>query len=168
MKQQWARLESRLKTHKPSLLADLHPPASDTDIQDLERALGVALPKAFIECLQVHNGQRGQADWLFSGSEFLSSRRILDAWAIWKDLLDGGDFDGADAQGEAGIRSVWWSLKWIPFAYNGLGDYLCLDLDPDSRGKVGQIISVWHDDGGREKVSDSFSLWFTAFVDNSV
>ena len=168
MKMQWERLEAWLKTNNSALLADLNPPASDADLQALEQQLAVKLPEDFVECLKVHNGQSGRADWLFSGSEFLSSQRILDEWAIWKDLLDGGDFDGAEAEPGAGIQPVWWSPKWIPFTYNGAGDHLCLDLDPASGGRAGQVIALWHDDGARKKTADSFAQWFAEFVDKTV
>ncbi len=168
MKQQWQRLEAWLKTHNPALLADLKPPASDADIQELEQKLGVKLPEDFVECLKVHDGQRGGGEWLFSGSEFLSSKRILEEWAIWKDLLDGGDFDGVEAEPGKGIKPVWWSPKWIPFTYNGAGDHLCLDLDPTSQGCSGQVITLWHDDGARKKKADSFTQWFAEFVDKTV
>ena len=168
MKQQWERLEAWLKANNPALLADLNPPASDAKIQTLEQTLGVTLPVDFVECLRVHDGQRGGVEWLFPSAEFLSSERILDEWAIWKDLLDGGDFDGAKARPGAGIQPAWWSPKWIPFTYNGAGDHLCLDLDPACGGRVGQIITLWHDDGARNKKADSFFQWFTEFVDLTV
>ncbi len=168
MKQQWERLEAWLKANNPALLADLNHPATDAEIRELEQKLGVTLPADFVACLKVHNGQKGGADWLFSGSEFLSSRRILDEWVIWKDLLDGGDFDGAEAESGAGIQPVWWSPKWIPFTYNGAGDQLCLDLDPATGGRSGQVITLWHDDGARKKKADSFAQWFAEFVDKTV
>lgn len=149
-------------------MADLNPPASDTDIQEIEHKIGAKLPTDFAECLKVHNGQKGDSDWLFSGLEFMSSRRILDEWAIWKSLLDDGDFDDAKAEPSVGIKPVWWSSKWIPFTYNGAGDHLCLDLDPASGGQVGQIITLWHDDGTRKKKSDSFTQWFADFIDKTM
>ncbi len=168
MKQQWGRLEAWLKIYNPVLLADLNAPATDAQIKALEQRLDVKLPEDFIECLKLHDGQRGEADWLFSGSEFLSSQRILEEWAIWKDLLDGGDFFGAKTEPEAGIKAVWWSPKWIPFTYNGAGDHLCLDLDPASQGRSGQVITLWHDDGSRKKKANSFAQWFADFVDKTV
>lgn len=168
MKKHWEILEAWLKANNPALLADLNPPASDVDIQNLEQHLGVKLPTDFVECLKVHDGQRGAASWLFQDSEFLSSQRILDEWAIWKDLLNGGDLDGAEAEPGAGIQPVWWNPKWIPFTYNGAGDHLCLDLDPASGGRAGQIITLWHDDGARKKKADSFARWFSEFVDKTV
>lgn len=168
MTNHWERLEAWLKANNPALLADLNPPASDFDIQNLERQLGVKLPTDFVECLKVHDGQRGAAGWLFQDAEFLSSQRILDEWAIWKGLLDGGDLDHTKAEPEAGIQSAWWNPKWIPFTYNGAGDHLCLDLDPASGGRAGQIITLWHDDGARKKKGDSFARWFSEFVDKTV
>lgn len=168
MKKHWEILETWLKANNPALLADLNPPASDANIQSLEQQLGVKLPADFVECLKVHDGQRGAASWLFQDSEFLSSQRILDEWAIWKDLLDGGDFDGAKAEPGAGIQPVWWSPKWLPFTYNGAGDHLCLDLEPASGGRTGQIITLWHDDGARKKKADSFAQWFSEFVQKTV
>ncbi|MDC7698316.1 SMI1/KNR4 family protein [Vogesella indigofera] len=168
MKQQWDRLQAYLKTNKPELLADLAPPATDAELYALEHGLGVTLPADFVECLKIHNGQKGESEWLFSGSEFLSSQRIMDEWTTWKELLDGGDFDGAEAEPGAGIQPVWWSQKWIPFTYNGAGDHLCLDLDPASGGRTGQVITLWHDDGARKKKAESFAQWFAEFVDKTV
>ena len=167
MKQQWARLEAYLKANKPALLADLVPPATDVELYELEHKLGVTLPADFVECLKIHNGQNGESEWLFSGSEFLSSRRILDEWSIWNSLLQNGDFVGAEPEAGFGIQPVWWSPKWIPFTYDGAGNHLCLDLDPISGGRVGQVITLWHDDGARKKKADSFALWFAEFVDKT-
>lgn len=167
MKPQWERLEAWLKSHGPALLVDLNPPASDGDIRELEQALGVQLPADFVACLQVHDGQRGGAEGLFAGQEFLSCRRILSEWAIWKDLLDSGDFDGAQAEPGAGVQPVWWHPRWIPFTYNGAGDHLCLDLEPADGGQPGQVITLWHDDGARQKKADSFAQWFAAFVEQT-
>lgn len=167
MHQQWESLESWLKANDPELLADLNPPATDSEIHGLEGKLGVTLPEDFVECLKVHNGQQGKAGWLYSGTEFLSTHRILAEWMIWKELLDGGNFVGAEAEPEAGIKPVWWSPAWIPFTYNGSGDPLCIDLDPAEQGQIGQVISLWHDDGARKKKADSFTQWFSAFVDRT-
>lgn len=168
MKQQWQRLEAWLKINNSELLDDLNPPASDTNINTLELKLGVKLPTEFIEHLKVHDGQKGKSEWLFPNGKFLSSKRILDEWMIWNDLLDDGDFEGTKAESGAGIQPVWWTPKWIPFTYNGAGDHLCLDLDPDDGGRFGQIITVWHDDGARNKKADSFNQWFTNFVQKTV
>ena len=168
MKQSWEKLEAYLKAKNIALLEDLLPPATNIEIHELECKLGVALPTDFVDCLKIHNGQKGESEWLFSGSEFLSSQRIIEEWTIWKNLLDGGDFYGNEIKPAIGIKPVWWSPKWIPFTYNGGGDHLCLDLDPASQGRRGQVITLWHDDGARKKKADSFAQWFSYFVDSAV
>lgn len=165
MKQLWEKLEAILQDTDPDLLADLAPPVTDEEIAKLEQALGMNLPADFVACLKIHNGQHGNSHGLFDESEFLSTSRILQEWRIWKELLDGGDFEGSESNPHSGIRPVWWSSAWIPFTYNGAGDHLCLDLDPTESGIPGQIITLWHDDGERAKQADSFLLWFTKYVE---
>lgn len=163
MKEKWKKLEDWLKVSNPMLLADLNPAATDDDIRILEEKIGVQLPTDFVECLKIHNGQKGSADGLFSGMEFLSSQRILDEWKIWKNLMDRGHFEHFEAKSEIEIQNTWWNPRWIPFTSNGAGDHLCLDLAPTDRGQLGQIITVWHDDGYRKKNANSFAHWFMEF-----
>ena len=93
MQQLWQRLETQLKNTHPLILEDLAPPATDSEILDLESKLGVKLPDDFIAFLKIHNGQRGKTDGLFDGSEFLSTSRILQEWTSLKSVLDSGIFD---------------------------------------------------------------------------
>lgn len=165
MKQAWKKLEAILYNTDPDLLADLAPPALHEEISNLERALGVSLPADFVACLKIHNGQQGVSQGLFEDYEFLSTSRILQEWSIWKELLDSGDFKGMKSFPQVGIRSDWWNPAWIPFAYNGAGDHFCLDLAPTGAGISGQIITLWHDDGTREKQADSFAQWFMKHIE---
>lgn len=165
MKQAWEKLEAILYKTDPGLLADLAPPASNEEISNLERALGVSLPADFVACMEIHNGQHGMSHGLFDDHEFLSTSRILQEWSIWKGLLDSGDFEGTKSFPQSGIRSEWWNPAWIPFTYNGAGDHFCLDLAPTDAGISGQIITLWHDDGAREKQAGSFAQWFAQYIE---
>lgn len=46
------------------------------------------------------------------------------------------------------IRQVAWSPGWLPVAQIGNGDLWLLDLDPGPAGRVGQIISRFHESEG--------------------
>jgi cell wall assembly regulator SMI1 len=164
MKEIWEQFESWLTVHWPEGLADLNPPATDQEIEELERGLGVHLPFDFVACLKVHNGQGNMAGGLFDNSEFLSTREILSQWKVWKDLLDSGDFKGIYSEPSAGVRNDWWNPKWIPVTHNGGGDHYCIDLDPTSEGRSGQVITMWHDMGNREVQANSFLLWLDQYV----
>jgi cell wall assembly regulator SMI1 len=41
---------------------------------------------------------------------------------------------------------------------------LCIDLDPAEGGHVGQVITMWHDEPGREWIAGSFQEWLSLFV----
>ncbi|WP_227746489.1 SMI1/KNR4 family protein [Bordetella bronchiseptica] len=163
MTAQWIAFEACLRGTAPALLADLNPPATEKTLRSLQQRLGVDLPEDFLDCLRGHDGQQGHADPLFGDYEFLSSDRILDAWEFWRKQSEGSDFNDDDVEPAAGVRANWWNTKWIPFAANGSGDYLCLDLAPAEGGVAGQIISVWHDDGARKVRGPSFSVWLRGF-----
>ena len=81
-----------------------------------------------------------------------------------KRLLEQGEFEDRDSDPECGIKTGWWRLGWVPFVSNGRGDHLCLDLDPDADGKVGQVIEVSHDVQERCLVSSTFSEWLATEV----
>lgn len=164
MKELWEQVEQYLKAHQPEALKSLAPPATDNEITNLEKELGVTLPKDFVECLKIHNGQLDDAMAFFAGLEFLSTERILAEWKVWKELSDGSDFDDLIAEPQNGIKACWWNPLWIPFTYNGSGDNICLDLDPDIDGTIGQVITLWHDSSERECKAVSFTEWFTNMV----
>lgn len=164
MKELWKQLEQYLKEYQPEVLKTLAPPATDEDILNLEKELNIILPKDFSEFLKIHNGQRNDAIAFFAGLELLSTDRILAEWKVWKELLDAGDFDDLIAQPQNGIKSSWWNPLWIPFTYNGSGDSICLDLDPDITGTAGQVITLWHDSSEREYKAISFTEWFSKMI----
>ncbi len=161
----WTRVEKWLEAHAPKIRADLQPPATDKDIQSAEAALSVKFPKDMIDFYRVHNGQIGMAPPLAAEWEFLSLEDAIGQWRIQKELLDNGTFRGAEARASGPVRALWWSEKWIPFAYNGAGDLTCVDLDPPSDGKVGQVIVYWHDRELRERLASGIKEWLTELAD---
>ncbi|WP_391557905.1 SMI1/KNR4 family protein [Robertmurraya sp.] len=164
MKLLWERMESWIKDHAPDVLEDLNPGASESEITELETALGVTLPEDLKESLRIHNGQSGDSQWLVAGWELLSTQRILDEWNVWKELNDKESFKEWDVEPQEGVANVWWQPAWIPLTYNGCGDHHCLDLAPTNKGKNGQIISMWHDSEEREVLAKNYRQWFEHLV----
>ncbi|KIA79232.1 molybdenum cofactor biosynthesis protein MoeA [Chromobacterium piscinae] len=163
MDELWRQFEAWLAEHWPDGLASLNPPASDAQIAELVRQLGVTLPADYVACLKIHDGQSG-GDFLFDGMAFLSCEEVYRQWRVWKELLDDGVFAGETSEPEAGIKNDWWNPRWIPFTHNGGGDHLCLDLDPAESGTLGQVITMWHETGDRERVTAGFEAYFADFV----
>ncbi|MEL6134026.1 MAG: SMI1/KNR4 family protein [Bacteroidota bacterium] len=160
----WKRLEEWLATHAVHLVQALHPPASQEEIEKVERTINAQLPTAYVDFLSVHNGQKRSAEYILDTEELLSTERIIEEWSIWRELLHGGDFAGIQSEPENGIKCDWWNLKWIPITYDGAGNHYCMDLDPAEGGHVGQIIRMWHDAPERELMAPSFEEWISTYV----
>lgn len=162
----WSTLERALEARSPDVLADLNKPASDADIQDLETRLQLSLPADFLACYRIHNGQRSRARSFFQGFEWLSLRHIGLDWSAWEGLRKSGDFDGNPSRPDSQIREGWWRSGWVPFATDGGGTHLCIDLDPAASGSKGQVIKVFNDMPHRQYVAADFGSWLALQVES--
>ena len=160
-----SRLRTALETLKPGLSSCLRPGLDEAGLASLETSLGVRLPDDVREFYTLVDGQLPDGPGLWDGTELLNSDRIVKEWTIWKNLLDGGEFEESRCEPAAGIKDDWWSAKWIPLTYNGSGDHHSLDLDPAAGGRHGQIIMMWHDDPTRPLLARSFRAWLEEYCD---
>jgi len=158
----WQRIEAWLAAHARAIAKSLRKGATTTEVARLEERLGVTLPKDFQESCVLHDGQKGEADLIPIGYGtyfLLPLRKIPGEQKIWHDVLKSGDFLGLQGQPDEGVASDWWNPGWIPFASNGAGDNLCLDMAPTSKGTSGQVIKVEHDKAERTLLARSFGEW---------
>jgi cell wall assembly regulator SMI1 len=163
----WQRIERWLAANAPTVLEGLNPPATRQQIAETEQFLGITFPAELQAAYLRHDGQSQSSPWFLEGWEWLSLERIRDEWNVWKELLDGGDFDGLENDDTSGkVLTDWWNPNWIPLTYSGSGDHHCLDLEPGLKGTRGQIIEMWHDEGSRTTVANSFGEWLAAFADH--
>lgn len=165
MKEVWNRIESWLKANAENVLDSLQPGATEEEIAETEKYLGVQLPEEIKESYRIHNGQyENKLIGFIEGRDFLSLNRIKSEWNVWKELVDGGDFEGNQGEPSGPVKPDWYNIKWIPITYNGSGDHHCIDLDPAEGGNTGQIIEMWHDEATRTVVSKSFKDWLEQFA----
>ena len=138
----WHRIDTWLAAHAPSSLARLNPPASQADIRDAERVLGIPLPGDLAESLRCHNGQHAQVSLLPEHVEPLPASAIAEHWRMRMDIAAG--VDGLIAAPWA--DEPWWHLLWIPWAESAGGDAQVIDQRPGpDAGRVGWAV---HDDCG--------------------
>jgi len=153
----WVPFRTALEPVAPEALAALNPPALQVDRRAVERGLGVSLPRDFVAWLALHDGGDsvpGPFDWRITSlaSSMRAKNSLDDLPAVDSDLVEADD----------GVASVWWHRRWFPFAENGAGDRLCIDLAPTGTGRIGQILEYRHDDGARRLVARSFLQWIDA------
>jgi molybdopterin molybdotransferase len=155
VKKRLADLESWFSEHAPKAKEVLLPGASTDDIASLENTVGAPVPTELRTVFDAHDGQQPRSFVsTIEGCMLLSCKRAGKAWSTLAELLDAGDLDQAAESRDGKVKAVWWSKKWIPFAESS-GDLLCVDLDPPSNGRVGQVVRFYHDEGWREQLAPS-------------
>lgn len=162
----WKQIESWLEKNAPEMLNTLLPGATDKEILAAEKAMGIEFPEEVKESYRLHNGQDGRATPLMGEWQLLSLKNMVSQWKVMKKLVDKGKFDDAEVKTVGPVRADWYNLKWIPLAYNGAGDFQCLDLDPPPKGKAGQIISFWHMKDERKELANSYKAWLKGFAND--
>src|SRR5262249_32244088 len=116
MKTIWDRIHTWLRQHAPDLEADLYPGASEEDLAEAERALGLTLPEDVKAAYRIHNGQHAPADgypWAFlHGWGWLSLERVVGKWQEQREAMEAGGFAELCADPEGPVREDWWNLRW--------------------------------------------------------
>jgi len=155
----WARYVSKATSLHAPFRDLLQPGASAAQIAERETKIDCALTDDLRHLLSLNNGQT-HGEFCLPGWELFPATRIVDEWSVWSELYhsqfkpEGYTSDGA---GEGIQKDEWFRLKWIPFCGDGGGNHLCLDMDPDKDGQVGQIITMWHDMDERVVVAPSLT-----------
>ncbi|MFT3770977.1 MAG: SMI1/KNR4 family protein [Minicystis sp.] len=152
---QIARIEVLAKKAGRSLAGG----ASFDSILALEEKIGVALPIEVRAFYLAHDGGP-DAEPLFGDRRLLSLEGIATSWEMWEDS-DEEDLD-EEVDAARGVRREWWNPKWIPVSHDAGGNHEMVDLAPAKGGKAGQIVSVYHDDGGRSLEGPDFLTWLEA------
>ncbi|MBZ9715945.1 SMI1/KNR4 family protein [Deinococcus multiflagellatus] len=140
-----------LQARVPALAAPLRPPASPADFQAAEAALGRPLPAPVRDAYSTHDGQDGVVPGVMFGMTWLPLRRAVQEHATWMDLAQ--DDTSLTSEPEGAIKAVSFSRGWLPFATDGAGNGLAVDLDPGAAGTTGQVITYGPDETTHRVVS---------------
>jgi cell wall assembly regulator SMI1 len=158
-------LEDWLRDHLPEVAADLRSGATQDQLEKFSTALGIDVPDEFLNLYAWHNGQEMSVNtgpWY--GLIFIPLDRVLSECEMWRKVLrESGAESLASLSGYMTstppdfVRKLYASDRWIPFAYDGGSNYLGIDLDPDEKGTVGQVISFGRDEERKIAVAPSIS-----------
>jgi cell wall assembly regulator SMI1 len=170
----WWRWVDRLESRGWGARAALRLPAEeDVLVAAGEPVDGV--PAELAAVYRLADGQAGVRDVagtttnLFPGYEFLSLAGARRAWQGWADIRASyapEDFDdmitvrGGDPVHASYTRTLWW-----PFAEDGGGNHLLVDLDPAPGGTVGQVIVAGPDEDERRVLASGFAAYLRALLD---
>jgi cell wall assembly regulator SMI1 len=143
----WSRIESWFAAHRPDLRLGLRPPATDAQLDEAERTLGVRFPADFRAAYLEHDGQQ-DAPQVYVLPYVQRIGSLASLTKCWQDDAPYRD-DAALAETsglldeEGRVRQVYLHPGHIPFAGSPHWDYdrLCLDHAPGPGGSDGQVIA---------------------------
>ena len=165
----WPEFVKVLKKRRPAAMKVLNKPAGSDLIRKIQDFIGASLPSDFVAYLEHSNGQDTEQDGFIPPpvDELDLDYCLLPVLEAIRDakgqiaLLKKREFAKRSVSADRQIRPVWWHPKWLPFATNGGGDFLCLDFDPTAAGTAGQVIHTSHETDHQTFIADSFSAWVT-------
>lgn len=158
----WRRIEWWLEAQEEGLSARLASGAREEDLEAAEQRMGVRLPEDVRESYRRHDGEREHLG-LFGGWGWMSLREVVKEWAFERYAPP-----SPRNRSRGPVKPLEWSPRWIPLIADGAGDFLCVDLDPPEDGTPGQVISYYHDDPERIRMTRSFTSWLSRFADRLV
>jgi cell wall assembly regulator SMI1 len=145
MKSVWKRIQSWLDANAPAGYGNLRPGASEKEIQAAEKAMRLKLPADFKASCRLHDGQKAEPGLIGGeGWSLLSLKEIVEKWGHWS-------------------RANPKNAHFVPIAWIGTGDYVFLNLDPDS-GEPGCLMIQRRDSSHPDPLSPSFSSWLEDFA----
>lgn len=165
----WFEFERHLKEKSPKTVASLNPAASEDEVRDAESDMRLKFPPEYVKLLKIHNGQNDDIGPLFGRYNFASLKEVVSTANQYDGDSDDHTADEEKIEQDKEVKKTWWlSGGWIPFAIADNGDALCIDTQPTSEGKVGQVIEFSVKKLERTLVSTHFSNWLSRFIDSQL
>jgi len=141
MKKIWSRLEGELTSKANAILESLNPGAGESEVEALEEFIGQELPTDYRDFIVMHDGQSQESNpGFFDMFSLMPLELVQESWEELEGLRD----DAGEDETCPG--------DWLPFAEDGSGDMLCVELESGS-------ISKYVSNDENEEIADSFESW---------
>jgi cell wall assembly regulator SMI1 len=163
----WRRIEAWIKTNAPN--TRLGPPASREALDELAKTIGRRVPDSLAESLRIHDGASFEIDLPYGDWKLSSASTSAEDWTslveIHAELDVTYGVENRRHRATGPVSPVPWRAEWIPFASNGAGDRLCVDMAPAPGGHLEQVIVYMRDAAPHEVLSPSIGDVLERFAD---
>ncbi|PRY13553.1 SMI1/KNR4 family protein [Kineococcus rhizosphaerae] len=151
----------------------LRPPATVDQLDAAQEHLGRPLPADVRALYLLHDGQvqhrHDDPRWaagLLGGEPLLPLQDVLFHWDQWAGFEDETGLDEGVSSEPEGFARAKYSLRgWIPLTHDGGGNHVGIDLDPDVRGTVGQVLLFGRDDEWHRVLAPSLRSYLEQLAD---
>ena len=150
MNHAWNVYKKELFTRMPDLRASLNAGASEAAVRAAEQEIGVDFPPEMRELYLANDGDNGEeVCGVLLGFHFYSLDELRSEWRGWVELAANEELNQAGSftsTPEGRIKRRYADTKWIPICCDGGGNYIGIDLDPEEKGRAGQVINFGRDE----------------------
>jgi cell wall assembly regulator SMI1 len=152
----WSTIRDFYRADSPEAVKSLNAGASEYDITKTEKELGIAFSDEFRQSYRQVNGF-AEETYLHFKLNSLNDGAFF--WLFWLDkTIETRAYLTDDCSPvhilckEDGDTEVGWNPKWIPFAQNELGDYICISFDEAAKDyfSYGEIFEYVYDQNSIE------------------
>ena len=149
MKKLWDDIAGWLEKNAPPAFESMKDATGATDAQldELAARLGAELPEDFRAYLKIFNKYYGPPFFEYASLDIENIHRTRDGLNSLKAEGKFDTFEPHENVRGSNVRYTWWHDGWVPFAEDGGGNLICVDLDPADSGAVGQVF-YWEIHGG--------------------
>lgn len=140
------------------LASELNPPALEETLRAASNWFGQELPADVKLAYRVADGQHSSFPGVLFGMPWLSLEKARQEYQTWQGIA--AEDPSLQSHPERAIKPLNFSPAWFPFAVDGGGNGLAVDLDPGEAGTVGQVITYGPDEQLRLVVAPSLTAFF--------
>lgn len=134
-------LVSLIENHVKDVRGRLGEGLKDKDFLRFEDRFGMKLPNDLKKLYSYANGENDIVCAMM-GFEWMSLDNIIKEYEY---LTNHADSYNRTSPKDGMIKVGSYKKNWIPFGADGSGSFLLIDLDPDAKGTIGQIITLDND-----------------------
>jgi len=155
-----------LSVNAPKIVEALQSPASTNKLEELESLVGCKLPESLISLYKTYNGINPDLFANFAyGIPLISIEQVIEKVTEFEVPNDGVKLTHSDE----GIKGSYTFGKLrLPIGDDSGTCLICVDLDPESNGKYGQVILIDYDCNVALKLADSVKEYIELFASDLI
>lgn len=168
-----ARLDAWYAANLPPDQFAFNVPATEAQIDEVGRLIGVQLPRSYRDLYRWHNGENENGVGHIYGMPMLPLKQVIAQHQLWQETLEGFDGDPYAIPGGSwpkdAVDPAYTNPAWLPLTTDAGGNSIGLDFDPWPAGRVGQVIIFGRDEEVKVVLAESlgqFLNWIAGLLES--